>query len=141
MKNKMLVSSVTMVKNIYFMKISGALAGYFWLNGLNFWWCIDLLEECFAVEIKSVNHLIMQLARFTVCGKAETLEMGVSAFDFWCCHSQMDPSKEYTLSERQLSDFVKVVIKITMSKSFERKMNLVHSNHSNASVFPLGESF
>lgn len=59
MKNKMLVLSVIIVKNIYFMKILGVFVGYFWLNGLNFWWCIDFLEECFVVEIKSVNYLIM----------------------------------------------------------------------------------
>lgn len=45
MKSKMLISTVTILKNIYFKKISGAFVGYFWLGGLNFWWCIGLLKE------------------------------------------------------------------------------------------------
>lgn len=37
MKNKMLPSTVTAVRNTYFRKISGAPALYFWVGGTQFW--------------------------------------------------------------------------------------------------------
>lgn len=77
--------------------------GYFWLGGISFQWCVDFLEECFAGEMKSVNHLRIKLGGFTVSGKAEALEMEVSAFGSHAVSgsSRVFPNKENTLSKPQ----------------------------------------
>lgn len=80
MKNKILISAVTIVKKRCFEKMQN-FCGIFFIN-----WCkvlvvIHLLEECFAVEIKNMTHLRMKLVRCAVSGKAEALKMEISAFD------------------------------------------------------------
>lgn len=55
--------------------------GIFLINWYKFLVVIHLLEECFAVEIKTMTHSRMKRVRCTVSGKVEALKMEISAFD------------------------------------------------------------